>query len=75
VADRARLQQGEAACAKELPDALYESGRSQVSMRVPKDGTEPLSRGVVRAADVLLAIMARGGLIRNLARPGLRVFR
>jgi transcription-repair coupling factor (superfamily II helicase) len=41
---------------EELPDALYESGRSQVSMRVPKDGTERFPR-VVRAADVLLAIM------------------
>jgi len=41
---------------EELPEALYESGRSQVSMRVPKDGTERFPR-VVRAADVLLAIM------------------
>jgi transcription-repair coupling factor (superfamily II helicase) len=41
---------------EELPDALYESGRSQVSMRVPKDGTERFPK-VVRAADVLLAIM------------------
>jgi transcription-repair coupling factor (superfamily II helicase) len=41
---------------EELPDAMYESGRSQVSMRVPKDGTERFPR-VVRAADVLLAIM------------------
>ena len=41
---------------EELPDALYESGRSQVSMRVPKDGTERFPR-VVRAADVLLSIM------------------
>jgi transcription-repair coupling factor (superfamily II helicase) len=41
---------------EELPEALYESGRSQVSMRVPKDGTERFPK-VVRAADVLLAIM------------------
>jgi transcription-repair coupling factor (superfamily II helicase) len=41
---------------EELPEALYESGRSQVSMRVPKDGTERFP-SVVRAADVLLAIM------------------
>jgi transcription-repair coupling factor (superfamily II helicase) len=41
---------------EELPEALYESGRSQVSMRVPKDGTERFPR-VVRAADVLLAIV------------------
>ena len=26
---------------EELPDALYESGRSQVSMRVPRDGSRP----------------------------------
>jgi transcription-repair coupling factor (superfamily II helicase) len=41
---------------EELPDALYESGRSQVSMRVPKDGTERFP-SVVRAADALLAVM------------------
>jgi transcription-repair coupling factor (superfamily II helicase) len=41
---------------EELPDALYESGRSQVSLRVPKDGIERFPR-VVRAADVLLSIM------------------
>ena len=41
---------------EEIPEALYESGRSQVSVRVPKDGTERFPR-VVRAADVLLAIM------------------
>jgi len=41
---------------EELPDALYESGRSQVSMRVPKDGTGRFPR-VVQAADVLLAIV------------------
>ena len=40
----------------ELPGALYESGRSQVSMRVPKDGKERFP-SVVRAADVLLAVM------------------
>jgi transcription-repair coupling factor (superfamily II helicase) len=41
---------------KELPDALYESGRSQVSMRVPKDGAERFPT-VVKAADVLLAVV------------------
>ncbi len=41
---------------EELPDALYESGRSQVSVRVPKDGTERFP-SVVRAADTLLAIV------------------
>ncbi|MBV9797587.1 MAG: transcription-repair coupling factor [Solirubrobacterales bacterium] len=40
---------------KEIPEALYESGRSQFSMRVPED---PVQRfpAVVRAADVLLAV-------------------
>ena len=41
---------------EELPGALYESGRSQVSMRVPKDGSERFP-AVVKAADVLLAVM------------------
>ncbi|MCW3069191.1 MAG: transcription-repair coupling factor [Solirubrobacterales bacterium] len=41
---------------EELPDALYESGRSQVSVRVPKDGIERFP-SVVRAADALLAVM------------------
>jgi transcription-repair coupling factor (superfamily II helicase) len=41
---------------QELPEALYESGRSQVSLRVPKDGSERFS-SVVRAADALLAVM------------------
>jgi transcription-repair coupling factor (superfamily II helicase) len=40
---------------EELPEALYESGRSQVSMRVPKEGKKRFP-SVVRAADVLLAI-------------------
>jgi transcription-repair coupling factor (superfamily II helicase) len=39
----------------ELPEALYESGRSQVSVRVPKEGKERFP-AVVRAAEVLLAI-------------------
>jgi transcription-repair coupling factor (superfamily II helicase) len=40
---------------EEIPEALYESGKSQLSMRVPED---PLARfpAVVRAADVLLAV-------------------
>jgi transcription-repair coupling factor (superfamily II helicase) len=41
---------------EELPEALYESGRSQVSLRVPRDGIERFPK-VVHAADVLLAIM------------------
>ncbi len=40
----------------ELPEALYESGRAQVSVRVPKDGSERFP-SVVRAADVLLSVM------------------
>jgi transcription-repair coupling factor (superfamily II helicase) len=41
---------------EELPEAIYESGRSQVSIRVPKDGAERFPR-VVTAADTLLAIV------------------
>jgi transcription-repair coupling factor (superfamily II helicase) len=41
---------------QELPEAMYESGRSQVSMRVPKSGAERFPT-VVKAADTLLAIM------------------
>ncbi len=41
---------------EELPGAVYESSRAQVSLRVPKD---PIGRfpSVVKAADALLAIM------------------
>ncbi|MGI8572539.1 MAG: transcription-repair coupling factor [Solirubrobacteraceae bacterium] len=40
---------------QEIPEALYESGKSQLSVRVPND---PMKRfpAVVKAADVLLAI-------------------
>ena len=41
---------------EQLPEALYESGRSQVSVRVPKEGDGRFP-AVVRAADVLLAIV------------------
>src|ERR1700722_17040718 len=41
---------------EELPEALYESGRSQVSLRVPKEGEQRFPT-VVRAADVLLALV------------------
>ncbi|HTA05357.1 MAG TPA: transcription-repair coupling factor, partial [Solirubrobacteraceae bacterium] len=41
---------------EELPDALYEAGRAQMSMRVAKDASERFP-SVVRAADVLLAVM------------------
>jgi transcription-repair coupling factor (superfamily II helicase) len=40
---------------EELPEAFYESGRSQVSVRVPTEGRERFPT-VVRAADVLLAV-------------------
>jgi transcription-repair coupling factor (superfamily II helicase) len=40
----------------ELPEALYESGRSQVSVRVPSEGPERFP-AVVRAADVLLGVV------------------
>jgi transcription-repair coupling factor (superfamily II helicase) len=40
---------------EELPEALYESGRSQVSVRVPMEGKQRFP-AVVKAADVLLAI-------------------
>jgi transcription-repair coupling factor (superfamily II helicase) len=40
---------------EELPEALYESGRSQVSVRVPSDGDGRFP-AVVRAADILLAV-------------------
>ena len=41
---------------EELPEALYEAGRSQVSVRVPKEGSERFP-SVVRAADTLLSIV------------------
>ncbi len=40
---------------EQLPEALYESGRSQVSMRVPREGAARFP-SVVKAADVLLAL-------------------
>jgi transcription-repair coupling factor (superfamily II helicase) len=41
---------------EELPESLYESGRSQVSVRVPKEGAERFP-SVVRAADALLSVV------------------
>ncbi len=41
---------------EQLPEAMYEAGRSQVSVRVPREGEERFPT-VVRAADVLLALM------------------
>ncbi|MFZ0042520.1 MAG: TRCF domain-containing protein, partial [Solirubrobacteraceae bacterium] len=39
----------------EIPEALYESGKSQLSVRVPKDPAERFP-AIVRAADVLLSV-------------------
>ncbi len=41
---------------EQLPEALYESGRSQVSVRVPREGPERFP-AVVHAADVLLSVV------------------
>jgi len=41
---------------EQLPQALYESGRSQVSVRVPPEGPERFG-AVVHAADTLLAVV------------------
>ncbi len=41
---------------EQLPEALYESGKSQVSVRVPREGPERFPT-VVRAADVLLSVV------------------
>jgi transcription-repair coupling factor (superfamily II helicase) len=45
----------------ELPGALYESGKSQFSIRVPDDPAERFA-GVVRAADALLSVTREGPL-------------
>ena len=41
---------------EQLPEALYESGRSLLSVRVPREGAQRFPH-VVQAADVLLAVM------------------
>jgi len=43
----------------ELPQALYEPGRSQVSLRVPEDPQERFP-AVVKAANTLLAVVSAG---------------
>jgi transcription-repair coupling factor (superfamily II helicase) len=43
---------------EEIPEALYESGKSQVSVRVPDD-PEQRFPAVVRAADILLAVASQ----------------
>ncbi|MHB8492127.1 MAG: transcription-repair coupling factor, partial [Solirubrobacteraceae bacterium] len=45
---------------EELPEALYESGRSQVTMRVPPDGPGRFP-AVIKVADVLLALVGVSG--------------
>jgi transcription-repair coupling factor (superfamily II helicase) len=40
---------------EEIPGALYESGKSQLSMRVPDDPAQRFP-AVVRTADALLAV-------------------
>ncbi len=49
---------------EELPGALYESSRSQVSMRVPKDGAERFP-SVVRGGGRAARDRARGRLKRK----------
>ena len=44
---------------EQLPEALYESGRSQVTVRVPREGPERFPR-VIAAADALLAVSREG---------------
>jgi transcription-repair coupling factor (superfamily II helicase) len=41
---------------EELPEALYESGKSQVSVRVPSEGDAQRFPTVLKAADILLAV-------------------
>ncbi len=41
---------------EELPEALYEAGRSQVSVRVPREGPARFPT-VIKAADVLLSLL------------------
>ncbi len=43
-----------------IPEALYESGKSQLSVRMPKDAAARFP-AIIRAADVLLAVMRGAG--------------
>jgi transcription-repair coupling factor (superfamily II helicase) len=43
----------------DLPEALYEPGRSQVSLRVPEDPQQRFP-AVIKAADTLLAVVSVG---------------
>ena len=40
----------------QIPEALYESGKSQLSVRIPKDPAQRFPM-IVRTADVLLAVI------------------
>ena len=51
---------------QEIPEALYESGKSQLSVRVPDDPAKRFP-AVVKAADVLLAVTREAGLSRPAA--------
>jgi transcription-repair coupling factor (superfamily II helicase) len=42
---------------EELPDALYEPGRSQLTVRVPEDAAEQFP-ALVAAADALLNVVS-----------------
>ncbi len=50
----------------EIPEALYESGKSQLSVRVPKD-PEQRFPALVRAADVLLSVTREAEAVESAA--------
>ncbi|HEY1591472.1 MAG TPA: transcription-repair coupling factor [Solirubrobacteraceae bacterium] len=50
----------------EIPEAIYESGKSQLSMRVPEDPAKRFP-AVIRAADVLLSISREAELEESAA--------
>ncbi|MGO9882902.1 MAG: TRCF domain-containing protein [Solirubrobacteraceae bacterium] len=50
----------------EIPEALYESGKSQLSLRVPKDPQQRFP-ALVRAADVLLSVTREAEAVESAA--------
>jgi transcription-repair coupling factor (superfamily II helicase) len=50
----------------EIPEALYESGKSQLSVRVPKDPQQRFP-ALVRAADVLLSVTREAEAVESVA--------
>ena len=50
----------------EIPEALYESGKSQLSLRVPKDPQQRFP-ALVRAADVLLSVTREAETVESAA--------